>query len=316
MSVTLAASISFLIVALFGGVFANLLWRVKARQNVSEFLDAHQSKQGTPTMGGILMLAGSIAGLVVALVVGAGTAEGTRPTFGPVLLTLGLMLGFATLGFVDDYVMPQMGKKRGLRWKAKLALQVMVAIPFVALSSGPLTALSVVAGTLFLVWWANAFNITDGVDGLAAGATAIALGGLFQLTLWRAVQPEDCLIVAVIGACLGFLWWNAPKARMFMGDTGSMTLGAAFGYYALHHGLWWQSFVVGGVFAAEALSVIIQLASVKARKGARIFRSSPIHHHFEALGWTEAQISVRFWLIGLACAAVAVWLTRESVWGP
>ncbi|MEI6512960.1 MAG: phospho-N-acetylmuramoyl-pentapeptide-transferase [bacterium] len=345
----LAVVISFLVVALLGKPFIEFIQKINGGQNVSKWLDSHQTKQGTPTMGGLLM----IFGVLVSFAIFQWMVQiGIWPKSDLSLLSnsirfkslgyltgndtewalLGIILSFGFLGFLDDYILPRLGMKRGLGWKWKILLQFAIAVPFIifnsklqhgmpysfyALDPTVLYSIQLFLAAMIIVWWVNALNLTDGLDGLAAGSSAIALSALAILAasdhspVW--LISSKWVIWSLVGSCLGFLWWNAPKAKMFMGDTGSMALGAAFAYFALQTNLAVQAFLVGGLFAIEALSVMIQLASVKLR-GKRIFKSSPIHHHFEQLDWPESTIVIRFWLIALFFAGLGLWLFGELAW--
>ncbi|MGQ9657780.1 MAG: phospho-N-acetylmuramoyl-pentapeptide-transferase, partial [Fimbriimonadales bacterium] len=240
-------------------------------------------------------------------------------------------------GLVDDYWIRRWTGHRGLEWKQKLALQLlagavsMYVLWLMASSAGetadllglgalqqvhlPLNSATFVLGLIWLIGWVNAFNLTDGLDGLAAGLTVLAFMGVYAISAGQGGGSAYALMVA--GACVGYLWWNVYPARVFMGDTGSMFLGASFGLLTLHHLIrapdlknWGAFTLVGLVFAVEILSVIVQLSSVKLRGGKRIFQATPIHHHFELSGWAEPTIVMRFWLVGAITAAGGVALSQ------
>jgi len=261
----------------------------------------------------------------------------TRETLVPMLVIFAGAVWFAFIGLLDDYWIRRWTGQRGLEWKQKLGLQLVAAGLSVyvlwLVASGaeaaesllglasedtaqlPLNLLTFGLGVLWVVGWVNAFNLTDGLDGLAAGLTALAMMGVYAIGAGQGGWMSYALMVA--GACVGYLWWNVHPARVFMGDTGSMFLGASFGLLTLRYLLtapeWqaWGAFVlVGGVFAVEILSVVVQLSSVKLRGGKRIFRATPIHHHFELLGWAEPTIVMRFWLAGAIAAACGVSVSR------
>lgn len=305
---------------------------IKARQTIYAYApESHRAKEGTPTMGGLLLM----LGVAVGLALGGWQA---RDALVPMLVIFSGAVWFALIGLVDDYWIRRWTGRRGLEWKQKLALQlaaagVSVYVLWLAASgtpstsslfgiaSGgegarlPLSALSLAVGVLWVVGWVNAFNLTDGLDGLAAGLTALAMGGVYAISSGHGGWTLYALMVA--GACVGYLWWNVYPARVFMGDTGSMFLGASFGLLTLRslihapEAQWWGAFtLVGLVFAAEILSVVAQLSSVKLRGGRRIFRATPIHHHFELLGWAEPTIVMRFWLVGAIAAACGVVVSR------
>jgi len=312
---------------LLGKPVIGWLARIKARQTIYAYApETHRPKEGTPTMGGFLMILGVFAGLVV---------WGLAHWGADMVLTLVIFAGalwFAAIGLLDDYWIRRLTGQRGLEWKVKLVLQLVAAavsvymlwqampVPRLDMSNQVFTgdgfgALELefswgyyLLGVLWVVGWVNAFNLTDGLDGLAAGLTAIAFLPFCDAAGSIAGAEYAPML---LGACVGYLWWNVHPAKVFMGDTGSMFLGASFGLLTLRMLLsspsWAQvaSYaLVGGVFAVEILSVVIQLSSVKLRGGKRIFKATPIHHHFELLGWSEPTIVMRFWLVGALCAGV------------
>lgn len=290
------------------------LRRLKAQQSIREDVpQAHQAKAGTPTMGGLLIVAAVVL-VTVAL-------TGVNVLTGPALL---LTVGFGAVGFLDDLLIALRGKNLGLRAREKLILQVLLATLFVILVRRALPALGVAGGrfglewagglapvldVLFLVGLANAVNFADGLDGLAAGLTAIAGVALALLLPAGLVDSLGIFALALVGGCLGFLWYNGNPARVFMGDTGSLALGGALGAVAVLTRTEMLFFVLGAVYWMELFSVILQVASFKTT-GRRIFRMSPIHHHFELIGWKEPQIVTRFWLLGAAFGALALLLAR------
>ena len=278
----------------------------------------HAQKAGTPTMGGILIVAASLTGsLVVTVITGHVSSD--------LLVALGVIVLFATVGALDDALGIARHRNLGLRAREKLYLQVPVALLFGAYVVGQphLGAGVTVPGTtarldlgwlypvfcvLVVVGMANAVNLTDGLDGLAAGAMAIASGTLAVLAARAGAVPAGVVAAAVAGAALGFLWYNAHPARMFMGDVGSQALGAALAVTGVLAKMEIPMLIVGSLFVAEALSVILQVAYFHLTGGRRLFRMSPIHHHFELSGWTETQTVVRFWVCGALLAAVGVGL--------
>ena len=297
------------------------LRRLKAQQSIREDVpQAHQAKAGTPTMGGLIIV---LAALTATLWM-AGWTVFTGPA-------LALMLLFGGIGFLDDLLIARRGKNLGLRAREKFALQVACAalfMLFVAKAMGPtmgghqswmglgslaqalgaplgpagVNAVYVVLGVLFVVALANAVNFADGLDGLATGLTAIA-----AVTAALILPAEVAVFaLAVAGGCLGFLWFNCNPARVFMGDTGSLALGGALGAMAVLTRTELLFLIIGAVYWAELLSVMIQVAYFK-RTGRRVFRMSPIHHHFELSGWKEPQIVTRCWLVGAIAGAIALW---------
>lgn len=340
---------AFLIAAVPGKAAIRLLRRLNARQTISEDAPAiHQQKQGTPTMGGLLILL-SLAVTVVAYFFGSQLGLHRHPSDDYALLPVLLVtLAFGGIGFTDDYLSAKRGKNLGLRAREKLAAQLVVAagfsvwlflsarqglttsIEFVPAGSSASAELRVLpvhgslivdlgpwyylVAVLLIVGLSNATNISDGLDGLSSGLAiliSLALGAL----VW-AMRPDlSFYCVALSGALAGFLWWNAHPARVFMGDTCSLALGAALAAIALigkqEMGLIVASLVCWG----ELVSVMIQVSVFKWRRrrhgleyarAHRVFRRTPIHHHFEELGWTETQVVVRFWILGAICAGMSL----------
>ena len=276
----------------------------------------HAAKAGTPTMGGVLI----IGALLSASLVVAGAAG---------WLDLDLVVGlaaiavFAAIGALDDVLAFVRGRNLGLRAREKFALQIPPALllGLYVLRAPHLGGTFAIPGTgvrwdlgwsypvvclVLVVGMANAVNLTDGLDGLAAGTVAIGAASLAALAARAGAGPAAVIASATGGAALGFLWYNAYPAGVFMGDVGSIGLGAALavaGVLSKHEVV---MLVVGGVAVAEALSVMLQVGWFRATGGRRLFRMSPIHHHFELRGWTETQTVVRFWLCGALLAAVGM----------
>jgi phospho-N-acetylmuramoyl-pentapeptide-transferase len=278
----------------------------------------HAAKAGTPTMGGLLIVAVLVAAaLAAAAATGAASAE----------LGAGLaaVAAFAAIGAVDDALGVARGRNLGLRAREKFALQIPIALllGIYVLREPHLGGTLAIPGTaarwnlgwgypvlcmLLVVGMGNAVNLTDGLDGLAAGTVAIASGALAVLAARAGAAPAAVIAAATGGAALGFLWHNAYPAGVFMGDVGSIGLGAAVAVAGVLSKQELLMLVVGGVAVAEALSVMLQVAWFKTTGGRRLFRMSPLHHHFELCGWTETQTVVRFWLCGALLAAVGVGL--------
>ena len=312
--------------------------------------DSHAGKGATPTMGGIIILAATILPVLL----------WARLDNRYVLLAVGVMMWMGAIGFLDDYLKLKQKreglKNEGLVERYKLAGQITcgVALGFV-LWKYPLSTLPgasttlpffkyvlIVPATTYIAWMyvpfvtfiltgvSNAVNLTDGLDGLAAGLVAIAVLtlGLFAYLFGR-VDTSAALLVfylrgageltvfcaAVLGACIGFLWFNAHPAQVFMGDTGSLALGGALGAIAILLKSEFLLLIVGAVFVAETMSVIIQRSVFKYRKRRfgedyakkhRVFLRAPLHHHFELSGWPETQVVVRFWIVGILCAILAL----------
>jgi phospho-N-acetylmuramoyl-pentapeptide-transferase len=327
---TLIAAITALLISFLLGPW--LIRRLTARQ-IGQTIrpdgpQSHFSKAGTPTMGGTLIL----FSLVLATLMLADLANPY------IWLVVGVTVSYAVIGFADDYRKLRRGAARGLSGTAKLAAQFAVALvagvvlfarrdfstavyfPFVKGLHPDLGWWYVPFAALVVVGTSNAVNLTDGLDGLAIGPvmTTAFTYGVFAYVTGNVKLAEYLQIPHVPGAgelaifcgallCagLGFLWFNAYPAEMFMGDVGSLPLGAALGMAALVTKQEIVMLIAGGVFVAEALSVIFQVASYKLRRK-RIFRMAPIHHHFELLGWPEPQIIVRFWIISIVCALFAL----------
>ena len=287
----------------------------------------HVVKAGTPTMGGIAIVAAVVLGYVI------GHA-GTEIRFSRTgYLTVGVVVAFGVIGYVDDYIKVHHRRSLGLNKRAKAAGQLVCALGFAVLAvhwAHTSTALSftryeaigfdlgqvgwIVFAVLVMVGSSNAVNITDGVDGLAAGAGTFCFAVLSIMGYWifrhvaiYHVLPASAIdlslvAVALAGACIGFLWWNAAPAKIIMGDTGSLAIGAGLAALCLLLDLDLLLLVIGGLFVMETVSVILQVISFRVF-GRRIFRMAPIHHHFELGGWPETTVIVRFWILGgLFCA--------------
>lgn len=293
---------------------------------------SHHTKRGTPTMGGLV--------IIIAVVVAYALAKlitGTAPSASALLL-LYLFVGLGLVGFLDDYIKVIKQRSLGLRSKAKLAGQAIVALSFALLAlSFPdgngrtpisegisfirdipgwtLPAALIVVWVLVMIWGtSNAVNLTDGLDGLATGASVMVFGAYMLINLWQSNQscafnpgpkcydvrdPLDLAVVAaaLTGACFGFLWWNASPAKIFMGDTGSLSLGGVIAGFAIMTRTEILLLVLGGLFVLITLSVILQVGWFKMSGGKRLFRMAPLQHHFELMGWAEITIVVRFWII-------------------
>lgn len=302
-----------------GPLVIPLLRRLKFGQWVRDDGPArHLTKAGTPTMGGIMFLAGIAASALVFL---RSSPEG--------LLVLAATLGFGAIGFADDFRKVVLRRPLGLRAREKLLAQALLAALVGAVAVSHLGR-----GTDFVVpfsgyvvpggwhldwdWWiylilevlvivgtANAVNLTDGLDGLAAGVTVPAALGLAAIAAVTGRSGVAVFLAALVGGCLGFLWYNHYPARVFMGDTGALALGGALGTAAVITRSELFLLVMGGVYVAEALSVILQVISFQLT-GRRIFKMSPLHHHFELCGWSEPRVVRAFWLAGVVLAAVGL----------
>ncbi|MDF2556230.1 MAG: mraY [Bacillales bacterium] len=294
--------------------------RLKFGQSIrEEGPKGHAKKQGTPTMGGILIVIGMITSTL--LFVGKATEITSATT-----LILIATIGFGTIGFLDDWIKVALKRNLGLTSKQKLLGQLLIAIVFSLVYTYydyPTTVSFEPLGFHLDLGWAyiffviiyffastNAVNLTDGLDGLLSGTAAIAFGA-FAIIAWSLKNYEVALFcVAAVGAVLGFLVFNAHPARIFMGDMGSLALGGAVGAVAMILKLEILFIIVGGVFVIETLSVIIQVISFKTT-GKRVFKMSPIHHHYELSGWSEWKVVTTFWMIGFLFAILGIYI---EVW--
>ncbi|MGD6992480.1 phospho-N-acetylmuramoyl-pentapeptide-transferase [Sutcliffiella horikoshii] len=315
-----AIVMSFLITVLVSPIFIPFLRRLKFGQSIrEEGPQSHQKKTGTPTMGGIMILL-SVA--VTTLVITGQFAETSVETY----LLLFVMVGYGLLGFLDDFIKVVLKRNLGLTSLQKLIGQILIAVifyfvfvqfEFSTAVSVPGTSISIELEffyVLFLIFWlvgfSNAVNLTDGLDGLVSGTAAVAFGA-FAILAWYQSQFEVSIFaVTVVGALLGFLVFNAHPAKVFMGDTGSLALGGAIATVAVLLKLEILLIIIGGVFVMETLSVIIQVISFKAT-GRRVFKMSPLHHHYELVGWSEWRVVVTFWTVGLLCSLLGIYL---EVW--
>ncbi|UCZ51827.1 phospho-N-acetylmuramoyl-pentapeptide-transferase [Bacillus shivajii] len=312
--------LSFLITVLLSPIFIPFLRRLKFGQSIrDEGPKSHQKKTGTPTMGGIM--------IVLAVVVSTLILASQFHNVGvEIWLLILVTLGFGLLGFLDDFIKVVKKRNLGLTSKQKFLGQVVISaiIYFVLMQSGlptyitvPGTEFSVELGWLYfpliiiiLVGASNAVNLTDGLDGLVAGTSAIAFGAFAIIAYSLSMYTVSLFSIAVVGAVLGFLVFNAHPAKVFMGDTGSLALGGAIGLIAILTKMELLLVIIGGVFVIETLSVIIQVISFKAT-GKRVFKMSPLHHHYELSGWSEWRVVVTFWLVGLLFAIIGVYI---EVW--
>jgi phospho-N-acetylmuramoyl-pentapeptide-transferase len=305
---------------LMGRPLIAVLRRLKARQVIStDAPQRHQSKAGTPTMGGLLIMAAGVGGVLAAQL----WKPELRLLTTEMVAALVVTLAFTAIGLLDDLLIVTRGKNLGLKARQKLALQVLFAAVFVWWWDGrtgeAIDARAAVAGAvhlLLLVGMSNAVNLTDGLDGLAAGV-AVPLFLLFGVIGWLGNQLVSAGLesnlglaafsMAMAGACLGFLWFNTFPALVFMGDTGALGLGGGMAAMAIMLHAEWALLLAAGVFLAEAASVMLQVASFKST-GKRVFRRSPLHHHFEEIGWPETRIVGRFWIVASALAAWTFYL--------
>ncbi|MEG9296563.1 phospho-N-acetylmuramoyl-pentapeptide-transferase [Mangrovibacillus sp. Mu-81] len=311
---------AFLITVLLAPIFIPFLRRLKFGQSIrDEGPQSHQKKTGTPTMGGIVFL---LSIVITTFVMTGKYSEPGPETYLMLLVTV----GFGLLGFLDDFIKVVMKRNLGLTSKQKLLGQIIISVIFYLVFkqndfpttvSIPLTDVSFDLGwmyILFIIFWlvgfSNAVNLTDGLDGLVSGTSAIAFGALAVLAWNQGQYDVSIFSVAVVGAVLGFLVFNAHPAKVFMGDTGSLALGGAIAAIAILTKLEIILILIGGVFVIETLSVILQVASFKTT-GKRIFKMSPLHHHYELVGWSEWRVVVTFWTVGLLFAVLGIYI---EVW--
>lgn len=344
----LIAAIVSLIAALFG---TPMFIKFLVRKGYGQFIrddgpTTHHTKRGTPTMGGAVIIGASLLayGLAHLFTMTPMTASG--------MLVMFLMAGLGLVGFADDAIKITKQRSLGLTSLQKLLGQTLVAVIFAVLAlqfrnDAGLTPASyaisfvrdtnvslalggtVVSLILFVIWanlliagTSNGVNLTDGLDGLATGASVMVFGAYVLISIWQFNQncanalasnmakcynvrdPHDLAVVAaaLMGACFGFLWWNATPAKIFMGDTGSLALGGALAGLAITTRTEFLVVILAGLFVLETLSVILQVGSFKARRK-RIFRMAPLHHHFEMVGWNEITVVIRFWIIAGLCVA-------------
>jgi phospho-N-acetylmuramoyl-pentapeptide-transferase len=319
--------ITFLLAVIWGGPFVKVLKHFRIGQRIrADVADFNRSKEGTPTMGGLLILVPVfLITLALNLVnILRPTASG-RVTGISILLPLFIMVGYGLLGGIDDYLKLS-SNGEGISARAKLAGQIILAtiaavvmslvnggfqyanqISIPVLGVIPLSPVLYIPLVIFIIIaTSNAVNFTDGMDGLAGTVTASAFAayGLVALLQGQIFLVQFCFIM--VGACFAFLWYNALPAQLFMGDTGSLALGAALATIALMTGQWLLLPIIAIVPVAETISVVLQVLYFRWTGGQRLFRRSPLHDHFRMSGWSETQIVQRFWLVGILSAMVGV----------
>lgn len=287
--------------------------------DASIFRQYHQNKEGTPTMGGVLIWLGIAATVLFSRLLSYfGTVDHSLLQRGQVYLPLAALVALGLLGALDDYLnITGFGKKRGLEALPKFLTLFAIASAcayWFYVKLGYDTVYLPLFGRIDLGLWyvplvvfviigtANAVNFTDGLDGLAGGLLVIAFGAFGVLAYLEGLSLLAAFCGVCVGAIAAFLWHNVPPALFFMGDTGSLALGGTLGVIALMTDHVLELPFIGFIFVIEALSVIIQLTSKRLRGGKKVFRSAPIHHHFEALGWGESKVTMRFWIIGAFAA--------------
>ena len=327
-----AAVTALLLVLIFGNLMISWLRRLKLGEEIRNLgPESHKSKAGTPTMGGVMILGAVTLSMLL---------WGNFSSLYTVVLLVS-SLGLGLLGFRDDYIKTVLKRKDGLSPRAKMAAQILIAlavalivyffpsngkyttelfVPFMNEAVVDLGYIWIVFAVIVIVGSSNAVNLTDGLDGLAIGTVAIVASVLAVMCyLSGHVKIADYLhipyipagaeltvfLAALVGASIGFMWFNSNPASVFMGDTGSLALGGIIGIVAVMIKKEIFLVIVGGIFVIEALSVIIQVASFKLR-GKRVFKMAPIHHHFELSGWPEQKVVVRMWIVGFILAVIGL----------
>jgi len=321
------AGLAFIMTAIWGGPLLRILRHYKIGKIIRVDEPGHHGvKMGTPTMGGVMFILPvlMLSGLLNAVALVGVSESGTGRS---VLLPMLVMVGYAVLGAVDDWEGIR-GTRRGegMRARTKFLFQVLLAIGTAYVLKYMMDVPDLWFPGLFfeieLGWWyvpmaafiivaeSNALNFTDGLDGLAGliAATAIAAFGGIALIQDQVFLARFCF--TLVGALFGFLWFNVHPAELFMGDTGSLSLGAVLAVISLMTGQWPMLVVIGIIPLSEMLSVVIQIGYFKFTKGKRFFKMAPIHLHFELLGWSETQVVQRFWLIGLMAALIGIGLSQ------
>lgn len=328
-----------LLISLFG---TPVLIRVLARRGYGQIIrddgpTSHHTKRGTPTMGGIIIIFAAISAYLLAHLITGNAVTASA------VLVIGLVVALGLVGFIDDWLKVSRQKSLGLTSRQKLLAQVSIASIFaylgtqfvdkdglspISLQLSTVRDTSITLGAFFVVIWvalmvtatSNGVNLTDGLDGLASGASVLTFISFILIGVWEfgqscAVAPgincyevRDPLDIAVLaasfaGACTGFLWWNASPAKIFMGDTGSLALGGALAGIATTLRVELLLIPLGGLFVIITMSVIIQTLYFKISGGKRVFRMAPLQHHFELMGWGEVTIVIRFWIIAGLCVA-------------
>ncbi|MBO1624861.1 phospho-N-acetylmuramoyl-pentapeptide-transferase [Bacillus arachidis] len=314
------AGVAFLISVALSPLFIPFLRKLKFGQSIrDEGPKSHQKKSGTPTMGGIVIY---VSMMVTTLIMAIKFKHlGTE-----VSLLLLVTFGYGLIGFLDDYIKVVKKRNLGLTSKQKLIGQLVIAIAFFLIGKGSaLQTYIMIPGTevkfdlnwayfilvlFMLIGGSNAVNLTDGLDGLLSGTAAIAFGAFGIIAVAQGQYAVAIFCMAVVGAVLGFLVFNANPAKVFMGDTGSLALGGAIAAVAILIKQELLLVVIGGVFVMETLSVIIQVISFKTT-GKRVFKMSPLHHHYELCGWSEWRVVVTFWSVGFLLAVLGIYI---GVW--
>ena len=312
-SIAITVLMSYILVMVMGPFLIPVLHKMKFGQTVrDDGPQSHLKKNGTPTMGGVMFMVAITAVTLLRAGINAN-----------VLMALLCMLGFGLIGLMDDLVKIKMTRSLGLTAKQKILLQVILAIAvsydqYKVVGDGsqfivPFVQAEINIGIAYIPFMmivvlgtVNAVNLTDGLDGLASGITAI-VALFFTIFAFIVVQNVEIsqFAAATLGACIGFMWFNVNPAKVFMGDTGSMALGGAVTAFALFTNSALLIPIVGGIYFAEALSVIIQVLYFKKTRK-RVFKMAPLHHHYEQCGWPETKVVFIFWLVAALLAIIGV----------
>ena len=308
-----AAILAFTITIVLGFFLIDWFRRLEFGQNIREVgPKRHLDKAGIPTMGGVM--------IILAVIIATLLFTEPKPQ---VILSLFVMVSYGVLGLLDDAIKVVANRSLGLRAWQKILSQGLIAVIVAVLAIReiglsteimiPFLLTSIDLGRLFipfvvivLLGSSNAVNLTDGLDGLAAGVTVIVTITYAYIAFQLGQHQLAVFSTAIAGACLGFSWFNSHPAEVFMGDTGSLALGGALGGLAVFTKTELFLVIIGGVYVVEALSVILQVGYFKLTGGDRIFRMSPLHHHFELKGWEEAKVVTRFWILAVFLAMVGL----------
>lgn len=330
-AILVASAIAFIVAVSATNYLIKILRTYRIGQQIREDgPKRHVTKAGTPTMGGIAILIGLVLGYA------AAHANLGVPISKEALTLIGVTFGAGLVGFLDDFIKVRKERSLGLTKSAKITGQIVVAAAFALVAHYVLhipstinfvrsggftinvpTPLWIIFAIVVVIGSSNAVNLTDGLDGLAGGSAIFSFGALTIVGYWEfrhyAVYHVNgsldlaIVVVGMVGGLAGFLWWNAAPAKIFMGDTGSLAIGAALGAATLLMGLDLWLPILAGLFVIVTLSVVIQVISFRAF-GRRVFKMAPLHHHFELMGWPETTVIVRFWMIAGVFTALAMGL--------
>ncbi len=335
-SLLLSSAFAFVLVIFATPVAIRFLRRHNIGQFIQSEVEGHMHKQGVPTMGGIVIVTGAVLGYLLAhfkvFTFGEGFGIASQEISEKALLALFALVGMALIGFADDFTKFARKRNEGLskRWKFSGQLVIAAVFAWGAAEAGVSTELSFArplgidlgpvlffALVLFMLTaTANGVNLTDGLDGLVAGSSALVFGAYVLIAFWQSrdlagfYEVDGALdlavfAAAVLGAALAFLWWNAAPAKIIMGDTGSHAIGGAMAAMALLTNTQLLLIVIGGLYVVETVSVILQVISFRGF-GKRMFLMAPIHHHFELKGWPETTVIIRFWILSGIMVAIGV----------